>query len=150
MKKVLVTGVLGQDGANMAEFLLRQGEPIMVYGMMRRSSNPNFVNAKNFKDHPNFKFVFGDLSDDVSIDNVVREVQPDYLVNFAANSFVGCSWDMPEQVFETNAKNLNQNADFTPLEAVRSLVMLTIPRKTSITPSSQGAHTELLRLQLGI
>ena len=50
MKKVLVTGILGQDGANMAEFLLRQGEPIMVYGMMRRSSNPNFVNAKNFKD----------------------------------------------------------------------------------------------------
>ena len=103
MKKVLVTGILGQDGANMAEFLLRQGEPIMVYGMMRRSSNPNFVNAKNFKDHPNFKFVFGDLSDDVSIDNVVRDIQPDYLVNFAANSFVGCSWDMPEQVFETNA-----------------------------------------------
>jgi GDPmannose 4,6-dehydratase len=103
MKKVLVTGILGQDGANMAEFLLRQGEPIMVYGMMRRSSNPNFVNAKNFKDHPNFKFVFGDLSDDVSIDNVVRDIQPDYLINFAANSFVGCSWSMPEQVFETNA-----------------------------------------------
>ena len=102
MKKVLVTGILGQDGANMAEFLLRQNEEIEVYGMMRRSANPNFINTQNFKDHPRFKFVFGDLSDDVSIDKLVNDIKPDYFINFAANSFVGCSWDMPEQVFETN------------------------------------------------
>ena len=102
MKKVLVTGILGQDGANMAEFLLRQNEEIEVYGMMRRSANPNFINAQNFKDHPKFKFVFGDLSDDISIDKLVNDIKPDYFINFAANSFVGCSWDMPEQVFETN------------------------------------------------
>jgi GDPmannose 4,6-dehydratase len=103
MKKVLVTGVLGQDGANMAELLLSQAEPIEVYGMMRRSANPNFVNTTNFKDHPNFKFVYGDLSDDVSIDMLVKDIQPDYFINFAANSFVGCSWDMPLQVMDTNA-----------------------------------------------
>ena len=103
MKKVLVTGILGQDGANMAEFLLRQNEEIEVYGMMRRSANPNFINTQNFKDHPRFKFVFGDLSDDVSIDKLVNDIKPDYFINFAANSFVGCSWDMPEQVFETNS-----------------------------------------------
>ena len=49
MRKVLITGVLGQDGANMAEFLLRLPQ-YKVYGMMRRSANPNFSNAKNFKD----------------------------------------------------------------------------------------------------
>ena len=74
MKKVLVTGVLGQDGANMVEFLLSQAEPIKIYGMMRRSANPNFINTNNFKDHPNFKFVYGDLSDDVSIDKLVKHI----------------------------------------------------------------------------
>ena len=103
MKKVLVTGVLGQDGANMVEFLLSQPEDIRIHGMMRRSANPNFVNTKNFKDHPNFEFVYGDLSDDVSMDKLVKDIQPDYFVNFAANSFVGCSWDMPLQVMDTNA-----------------------------------------------
>lgn len=101
-RKIIVTGILGQDGANMAEYLLR--DPINhVYGMMRRSANPNFENARNFKDHPNFEFVSGDLTDDVSIDKIVREIKPEYFVNFAANSFVGCSWDMPEQVFDVNA-----------------------------------------------
>lgn len=99
---ILVTGVLGQDGANMVEYLLRDTNDL-VFGMMRRSANPNFENAKNFKDHPNFKFVYGDLTDDVSIDKLVREIQPEYFINFAANSFVGCSWDMPEQVFDVNA-----------------------------------------------
>ena len=102
MRKVLITGVLGQDGANMAEFLLRLPQ-YKVYGMMRRSANPNFSNAKNFKDNPNFEFVYGDLTDDVSIDRLVRDIQPDYLINFGANSFVGCSWDMPEQVMDVNS-----------------------------------------------
>ncbi|MBC8395171.1 MAG: GDP-mannose 4,6-dehydratase [Bacteroidetes bacterium] len=101
-RTILVTGVLGQDGANMVEYLLR--DPINhVYGMMRRSANPNFENARNFKNSPNFEFVYGDLTDDVSLDKLVREIQPEYFINFAANSFVGCSWDMPEQVFDVNA-----------------------------------------------
>ena len=102
MKTVIVTGVLGQDGANMVEFLLSQPESIKIYGMMRRSANPNFVNTTNFENHPNFKFVYGDLSDDVSIDKLVKDIQPDYFINFAANSFVGCSWDMPLQVMDAN------------------------------------------------
>jgi GDPmannose 4,6-dehydratase len=102
MRKVLITGALGQDGANMAEFLLRLPQ-YKVYGMMRRSANPNYTNTRNFKDNPNFEFIYGDLTDDVSIDRIVRDIQPDYLVNFAANSFVGCSWDMPEQVMDVNA-----------------------------------------------
>jgi len=103
MSKVIVTGILGQDGANMAEYLLREVRDVKIYGMMRRSANPNFVNTHNFKDHKNFEFIYGDLTDDVSIDNLVKRIQPDYLVNFAANSFVGCSWDMPEQVMDVNA-----------------------------------------------
>lgn len=102
MKKVLVTGILGQDGANMAEYLLGNEEEVEVYGMMRRTSNANFGNIKPFRDHPRFNLVCGDLTDEVSIDKLVKEIQPDYFINFAANSFVGCSWDMPLQVFDVN------------------------------------------------
>jgi GDPmannose 4,6-dehydratase len=101
-KKVLITGILGQDGANMAEYLLSLREPMEVYGMMRRSANPNFSNAANFKKDSRFKFVYGDLTDEVSINGLIDDIQPDYLINFGANSFVGCSWDMPMQVFDTN------------------------------------------------
>ena len=102
-KKILITGVLGQDGANMAEVLLAKPEELHVYGMMRRSSVPNFKNIKNIKSHPRFSIVNGDLTDEVSINEIVKRIQPDYFINFAANSFVGCSWDMPMQVFDVNA-----------------------------------------------
>jgi len=101
-KKILVTGVLGQDGANMCEYLLGDSEN-KVFGMIRRVSNPNYSNCKDFLDHPNFQLVYGDLGDEYSIAKLVQEIQPDYFINFAANSFVGCSWDMPMQVFDANA-----------------------------------------------
>ena len=77
MKKIIVTGTLGQDGANMCEYLLRSPEN-KVYGMIRRSSNPNFVNCKSFLKHGNFQLVYGDLTDETSLDKLVREIQPDY------------------------------------------------------------------------
>ena len=106
MKKVLITGVLGQDGSNMAEYLLFSSETrddIFVYGMARHSSNPNLSNCSAFIKNPNFKLVQGDLTDEVSINNLVKDIQPDYFINFAANSFVGVSWDMPMQVMDVNA-----------------------------------------------
>jgi GDPmannose 4,6-dehydratase len=103
MKKAIVTGILGQDGANMSEFLCLKAEAeLEVYGMMRRTSNANFSNIDSFKNHPRFNLVCGDLSDEVSIDKLVKEIRPDYFINFGANSFVGCSWDMPLQVFDVN------------------------------------------------
>ena len=101
-KTILVTGVSGQDGANMCEYLLGNKKH-EVYGMVRRSSSPNFKNCQNFLTNSNFNLVYGDLSDEVSICKLVEEIQPDYFINFAANSFVGCSWDMPMQVFDANA-----------------------------------------------
>ena len=65
-KKILITGVLGQDGANMCEHLLEMEEH-KVFGMIRRVSNPNFVNCKNFLNNKNFQLVYGDLTDEVSI-----------------------------------------------------------------------------------
>ena len=101
MKKVLITGILGQDGANMAELLLNKGD-LRVYGMMRRSGSPNYRNIKSFSGDDNFEIVDGDLSDSASIDSLVKTLQPDYFVNFGANSFVGVSWDVPLSVLDVN------------------------------------------------
>ena len=102
MKKVIVTGTLGQDGSNMCEYLLDLGKH-KVFGMIRREANPNFINCKKFLEHPDFQLVYGDLTDEFSLSKLVQEIQPDYFINFAANSYVACSWDMPMQIFDTNA-----------------------------------------------
>jgi GDPmannose 4,6-dehydratase len=111
--KIIVTGILGQDGANMVEYLLKN-TAAEIYGMIRRSSNPNFVNCSAFINNSRFKLVYGDLSDSVSIDNLVREIQPDYFINFGAQSFVGCSWNIPLQTFDINATGVARC-----LEAIR-------------------------------
>jgi len=102
MKKVLITGILGQDGSNLAEYLLSLEEEIKVIGLTRRLSTPNYINIKNIINHKNFTLDYIDLSDSNSIELCVRKHLPDYFVNFAANSFVGVSWNMPEQVLDVN------------------------------------------------
>ena len=78
-RKVLVTGLLGQDGSNMCEYLLKK-EGLKVFGMARRSSNPNFNNCELFLNHPDFQLVYGDLTDQYSIDKLVQDIQPDYFM----------------------------------------------------------------------
>jgi len=110
---IIISGILGQDGANMCEYLLKNTNA-KIYGMMRRTSNPNFINCSSFIKNERFKFVYGDLTDSVSIDNLVREIQPDYFINFGAQSFVGCSWEIPLQTFDVNATGVARC-----LEAIR-------------------------------
>ena len=104
MSNVIVTGILGQDGSNMADFLLKNTRH-KIYGMMRRSATPNFKNVEGLKS-TRFELVYGDLTDEVSINGLVKRIKPRYFINFAANSFVGCSWDMPLHVFDTNAQGV--------------------------------------------
>ncbi|NDB28140.1 GDP-mannose 4,6-dehydratase [archaeon] len=111
--KVIVTGILGQDGANMVEYLLKNTDS-KIYGMIRRTSNPNFINCQSFIKNERFQLVYGDLSDSISIDNLVRDIQPNYFINFAAQSFVGCSWEIPLQTFDVNATGVARC-----LEAIR-------------------------------
>lgn len=100
-KKILITGVSGQDGSYMAEYCLELGHT--VYGMIRRTSTPNYSNIKDILDNKSFKLVYGDLSDLSSIESIVKEIQPDYFINFGAQSYVGASWAMPEQTFDVTA-----------------------------------------------
>jgi len=111
--KIIITGILGQDGSNMVEYLLKNTNS-KIFGMTRRTSNPNFINCKSFLKNERFQLVYGDLSDSVSLDNLVRDIQPDYFINFAAQSFVGCSWDIPLQTFDSNATGVARC-----LEAIR-------------------------------
>ena len=102
MKKVLITGVTGQDGSYMTDFLLGSTN-FEIFGMVRRSSKPDYSNLKLSLKNPRFKMVVGDLSDSQSIENLVREINPDYFINLAAQSFVGASWQIPEQTFDVTA-----------------------------------------------
>jgi len=113
MKKVIITGVTGQDGSYMADFLLENTD-YDIHGMVRRASTNNHHNIKHLLSNSRFKLVTGDLTDSQSIDNIVREIQPDYFINLAAQSFVGASWQIPEQTFDIDAVGV-----IRCLEAVR-------------------------------
>jgi len=102
MKKIIITGITGQDGSYMADYLLANTD-YKIYGMVRRSSTKNYKNIEHIIDHPRFEIITGDLCDSQSIDNIVREIKPDYFINLGAQSFVGASWQIPEQTFEIEA-----------------------------------------------
>ena len=115
MKKVIITGVSGQDGSYMADFLLKETS-YFIYGIVRRSSSPVYPNLAEALKNERFKLITADLSDSQSIENIVREVGPDYFINFAAQSFVGASWQIPEQTFDVTAVGV-----LRCLEAIRKL-----------------------------
>ena len=116
IKKVLITGVTGQDGSLMADYLLANTEHTIIGGV-RRLSVKNHQNIEHLKDNPRFKLIDLDITDNHNVDRVVKEWEPDYFINFAANSFVGTSWGMPINHFETNAV-----AVLYQLEAIRAHV----------------------------
>lgn len=93
MKRALITGVTGQDGSYLADFLLTKDYE--VFGLVRRTSKPNLENIAHLKENPNFRILYGDLTDQGSINRAVLESTPDEVYNLAAQSFVGGSWDYP-------------------------------------------------------
>ena len=112
-KKVLITGVTGQDGSLMADYLL-QNTNYFVLGAHRRLSVPNHDNIEHLKNHPKFRLIDLDITDSENIADVIQKEKPDYFINFAANSFVGNSWSMPVNHMQTNCM-----AVLYQLEAVR-------------------------------
>lgn len=102
MKKVIITGVTGQDGSYMADYLLENTD-CEIYGMVRRAAKPDYSNLALALVNPRFHLVLGDLSDANSLENIVRDIKPDYFINFAAQSFVAASWQIPEQTFDVTA-----------------------------------------------
>jgi len=91
MPKALITGVTGQDGSYLAEFLLEKGYEVI--GMVRRTSTVNFDRIRHIQD--NIKLVYGDLLDQVSLIAILQEHHPDEVYNLAAQSFVPTSFEQP-------------------------------------------------------
>lgn len=116
MKKIIITGVTGQDGSNMVDYLLTNTQDTFMYVTVRRLSITNHENIeKQVRAHPDrIKMVRMDLTDSISIHNLIRDVKPDYFINFAAQSFVLESWTTPVNTFECNTM-----AVLHMLEAIR-------------------------------
>lgn len=111
-KTVIITGVTGQDGSHMVEFLLKNTD-LLIFGGVRRLSVYNHENVKDIKSD-RFHLINFDLTDTHSIARVVEKIQPEYFINFAAQSFVASSWDFARQTWQTNS-----TAVLDILEAIR-------------------------------
>ena len=93
MKKAFITGITGQDGSYLAEFLLEKG--YRVYGLTRRTSTQNFARIKHIIHNDHLELISGDLIDQHSLTGAVNDVKPDEVYNLAAQSFVQASWKQP-------------------------------------------------------
>lgn len=100
-KTVFVTGVTGQDGSHMVDYLLKNTD-YTIFGGARRLSIKNHENIKHLENEPRFQLINFDLSDAHSISKTIEQIQPDYFINLAAQTFVGSSWDFPAQTWECN------------------------------------------------
>ncbi|MEZ4767609.1 MAG: GDP-mannose 4,6-dehydratase [Caldilineales bacterium] len=107
MPKALITGITGQDGSYLAEFLIRQGYEVL--GMVRRTSTINFDRIRHFQDQ--VTLVQGDLLDQVSLLNILEEHKPDEVYNLAAQSFVPTSWTQPVLTGEFTALGVTRILD---------------------------------------
>ena len=106
MKKALITGITGQDGSYLAELLLEKGYE--VHGIKRRSSSFNTQRIDHLYQDPhekNRKFIlhYGDVTDSISISQIIKNVQPDEIYNLAAQSHVAVSFEVPEYTANADA-----------------------------------------------
>jgi len=104
MKKALITGITGQDGAYLAEFLLNKGYE--VHGIKRRSSSFNTDRIDHLYEDPHasnrrFFLHYGDLSDSLNLFNIIQKIQPDEIYNLGAQSHVAVSFESPEYTADT-------------------------------------------------
>ncbi|WP_426790086.1 GDP-mannose 4,6-dehydratase [Sphingobacterium sp. WOUb80] len=131
MKIALITGITGQDGSYLAEFLLEKG--YMVHGIKRRASSFNTQRIDHLyidqhEQHVRFKLHYGDLTDSTNLIRIIQEVQPDEIYNLGAMSHVKVSFDSPEYV-----ANVDGIGTLRILEAVR---ILGLEKKTRIYQAS--------------
>lgn len=111
-KVVVITGVTGQDGSHMVDYLLEHTDYI-IFGGVRRLSVYNHENIKHINSN-RFHLINFDLTDTHAIARTVEKLKPDYFINFAAQSFVASSWDFARQTWATNSTSI-----LDILEAIR-------------------------------
>lgn len=102
---VIITGVTGQDGSFMADYLLKNTDH-EIFGGARRLSVSNHENISHLEHESRFHLINFDLTDAHSISQIISQLKPMYFINFAAQSFVKSSWDFPAQTWETNTTSM--------------------------------------------
>ena len=100
-KKALITGITGQTGSYLSEFLLNKG--YIVHGIVRRSSLINTHRVDHIFSNKNFKLNYGDLIDTLGLNNLINKIKPDEIYNLAAQSHVAVSFQIPEYTTDVNA-----------------------------------------------
>ena len=115
MKKAFITGISGQDGSYLAEYLLELNYE--VHGIVRRNSTPEHQQSRldGVRNNPNLYVYYGDLLDVSGLEKLLKEIQPDEVYNIAAQSHVRISYDIPQFTVQTNALGI-----INILEAVRT------------------------------
>jgi GDPmannose 4,6-dehydratase len=126
MKTALITGITGQDGSYLAELLLEKG--YMVHGIIRRSSSINTSRIDHIYSHPNLKLHYGDVTDSLSIMNILKKYEPDEIYNLAAQSHVKVSFETPEYTAQVDALGT--------LKILESVRLLNLEKKTKIYQAS--------------
>ena len=113
MKKALITGVTGQDGSYLAEFLLEKDYE--VHGIVRRASTEKKERIDHLEGSPNFHLHYGDLTDSLSLVKIISKVEPDEIYNLAAQSHVAVSFEVPEYTADATGTGV-----IRLLEAIRT------------------------------
>lgn len=113
MKKALITGVTGQDGSYLAEFLLEKDYE--VHGILRRASTEKKERIDHLEGNPNFHLHYGDLTDSLSLVKIISKVEPDEIYNLAAQSHVAVSFEVPEYTADATGTGV-----IRLLEAIRT------------------------------
>jgi len=126
MKTALITGITGQDGSYLAELLLEKG--YMVHGIIRRSSSINTGRIDHIYSHPNLKLHYGDVTDSLSIMNILKKYEPDEIYNLAAQSHVKVSFETPEYTAQVDGLGT--------LKILESVRLLNLEKKTKIYQAS--------------
>jgi GDPmannose 4,6-dehydratase len=133
-KIALITGITGQDGSYLAEFLLEKG--YIVHGIKRRASSFNTARIDHIFQDPHlentrFKLHYGDLSDSSNLTRIIQETQPDEIYNLGAQSHVAVSFESPEYTADVDAMGT-----LRMLEAIRILGLEKKPAFTRPVPAS--------------
>ena len=126
MKKALITGITGQDGSYLAEFLLNKNYE--VHGIIRRSSTDNREKIKHIESNINLYLHYGDITDSENIISIINKVKPDEIYNLAAQSHVKISFEMPEYTANTDALGT--------LRIIEAIRILGLEEKTKIYQAS--------------
>jgi GDPmannose 4,6-dehydratase len=141
-KTAFVTGMTGQDGPYLAKLLVEKG--YQVYGLVKRYSNPNLDNIKWLGIENDIELVTGDITDENSMNHLIRSLQPKEFYNLAAQSFVGISWDLNKLTTEVNSmgplnilnaiKTHSPNTKFYQASTSEMFGNATTPQQDETTP----------------